>query len=141
MNIYEETKFLMKKYGITANKSLGQNFLIDESVILNAINGAKISKKDLVIEIGPGLGTFTNELAKKATKVVCIELDKRMVEILNDRFKFYDNVEIINDDILKIDIESIIQKNSELNIKIVRKSPILHYNTNYNETIRRKIKI
>ena len=123
MNIYEETKFIMKKYGIIANKSLGQNFLVDESVILNAIAEAGICKDDLVIEIGPGLGTFTNELAKKAAKVVCVELDKNMVQILEDRFKLFDNVEIINDDILKVDINQIVEDNKELKVKIVGNLP------------------
>lgn len=123
MNIYDETKFLMKKYGITANKSLGQNFLVDESVILNAVSEAGICKEDLVIEIGPGLGTFTNELAKRAAKVVCVELDKKMVQILEERFKLFDNVEIINDDILKVDIEKIIKENEGLKVKIVGNLP------------------
>lgn len=141
MNIYEETKFLMKKYGITANKSLGQNFLVDDSVIQNAVTEAGICKDDLVIEIGPGLGTFTNELIKKAAKVICVELDKRMVEILKDRFKFYDNIEIINEDILKVDINKIVQENDRLKIKIVRKSSILYNNSNYNEAFRKQSKI
>ena len=85
MDILSETRFLMKKYNITANKSLGQNFLIDEEVILNTVKSAGINEKDLVIEIGPGLGTLTNELLKKAGKVICVELDKKMVEILTDR--------------------------------------------------------
>lgn len=123
MNILDETKFIMKKYGISANKSLGQNFLIDESVITNAINGADIGKNDLVIEIGPGLGTFTNALAKNAAKVICIELDKRMIKILQDRFLLFDNVQIINNDILKIDINKIIQENRGLNVKIVGNLP------------------
>ena len=141
MNIYEETKFLMKKYGITANKSLGQNFLVDESVILNAVSEAGICKEDLVIEIGPGLGTFTNELAKKAGKMICVELDKKMVEILKDRFKLFDNIEIINEDILKVDIEGIIKENKGLKVKIVRKSSILYNYTNNNETFRKQGKI
>lgn len=141
MNVYEETKFLMKKYGITANKSLGQNFLVDDSVIQNAVTEAGICKDDLVIEIGPGLGTFTNELIKKAAKVICVELDKRMVEILKDRFKFYDNIEIINEDILKVDINKIVQENDRLKIKIVRKSSILYNNSNYNEAFRKQSKI
>ena len=84
MDILNETKFIMKKYNITANKSLGQNFLIDEDVILNTIKSANIGKEDLVIEIGPGLGTLTNELVKNAGKVICVELDKKMIQILKD---------------------------------------------------------
>ena len=101
-NLYNETKFIMKKYGITANKSLGQNFLISDEVVSSIVNSAEISKNDLVIEIGPGLGTLTKELLEKAGKVVCIELDKKMLTILNDRFSLYSNFRLINDDVLKI---------------------------------------
>ena len=115
MNIYEETKFIMKKYGIHANKSLGQNFLIDDDVINKIIESADISNNDLVIEIGPGLGTLTNELIKKAKKVIAIELDNRMIEILEDRFSLYDNIEIINQDVLKVNLNEIIKKEKSKN--------------------------
>ena len=84
MGAFEETKFIMKKYGISANKSLGQNFLINDEVVTKIIEKAEISKEDLVIEIGPGLGTLTKKLLKHAGKVIAIELDKRMIEILID---------------------------------------------------------
>ncbi len=115
MNIYEETKFIMKKYGISANKSLGQNFLVDDEVVSKIVESADISKEDLVIEIGPGLGTLTNELLKKAKKVIAIELDNTMIEILQDRFSLYNNIEIINQDILKVDLNEIIKKEKEEN--------------------------
>ena len=123
MSILETTKFLMKKYNITATKSLGQNFLIDEEIIDKTIDAADIKEADLIIEIGPGLGTLTEKLAEKASKVICIELDKKMVEILNDRFLLYDNVEIINEDILKLDLNEIINKNNFKNTKIVANLP------------------
>lgn len=112
-NIFEETKYILKKYGITANKSLGQNFLINENVVENIVQKAEISKEDLVIEIGPGLGTLTKELLEKAGKVIAIELDKRMIEILTDRFRLYDNFELINEDVLKVDLNNIIKQNLE----------------------------
>lgn len=125
MNLFEETKFIMKKYNISANKNLGQNFLIDESVILDACDAANISKDDLVIEIGPGLGTLTKYLLERAGKVVCIELDERMISILKERFFMYDNLEIINDDVLKLDLENIIENNSlnTTSVKIVANLP------------------
>lgn len=123
MEILKETRFLMKKYGITANKSLGQNFLVDEEVISNTIKSAEINKNDLVIEIGPGLGTLTNELAKKAGKVICVELDKRMVKILEERFLLFDNVKIINEDILKVDLNKVIEENKMEKTKIVANLP------------------
>ena len=123
MNILETTKFLMKKYNITAAKSLGQNFLIDEEIINGTVEAAEISKEDLVIEIGPGLGTLTEKLLEKAGKVICVELDKRMVEILKDRFFLYDNIELINEDILKLDLDRVIAENNYQNTKIVANLP------------------
>lgn len=126
-NIFEDTRFIMKKYGIKADKSLGQNFLVDENVVESIVSGAKITKNDLVIEIGPGLGTLTKYLLNEAGKVICIELDKRMIEILNDRFSLYDNFELINDDVLKVDLNQLIlnEKSSKniINVKIVANLP------------------
>lgn len=111
--VYEDTKFLMKKYGITANKKLGQNFLIDENVIDTIANASEISQDNLVIEIGPGLGTLTDKLLQKAGKVIAIELDERMIDILKNRFFMYDNFEIINEDVLKVDLNELIKDNKE----------------------------
>jgi 16S rRNA (adenine1518-N6/adenine1519-N6)-dimethyltransferase len=86
MNLAQETKFIMNKYNITANKGYGQNFLIDDFVVESIVEKAEVNKNDLVIEIGPGLGTLTHCLLEKAGKVICIELDKKMLDILNDRF-------------------------------------------------------
>ena len=120
MNLLEETKFILKKNGIFANKSLGQNFLIDENVVETIVQQADISKEDIVIEIGPGLGTMTKYLLEKAKKVICIELDKRMIKILEERFALYDNFELINEDILKVDLRTIIQQNKTEKVKNVK---------------------
>lgn len=123
-NIYEETKFLMKKYNLTANKKLGQNFLVDSEAINSIVASANLTKKDMVIEIGPGLGTLTSMLIEKAGKVIAIELDNRMIKILGDRFLLYDNFELINEDVLKVDLSSLIEKNSEFeNVKVVANLP------------------
>lgn len=116
-NILEETKFIMKKYNIKANKNLGQNFLINEEVVNKIVNCSNINNEDLIIEIGPGLGTLTKFLLEKAGKVICIELDTKMLKILEDRFSLYDNFEIINKDVLKVDLKNII-KNEKENRKI-----------------------
>ena len=117
-NLLDDTKFIMNKYHIRANKSLGQNFLIDENVVNNIVDGSNISKDDLVIEIGPGLGTLTRYLLDKAGKVVSIELDKKMLTILKDRFKLYDNFELLHSDILKVDLVKLIKEQKEkLNLK------------------------
>ena len=112
-NILQETNFILKKYNIKANKSLGQNFLIDGEVINSIVEASNITRNDVVIEIGPGLGTLTRFLLEKAGKVICIELDTRMIEILQDRFKLYNNFELCNEDVLKVDLQSIIQKEKQ----------------------------
>ena len=108
-SIFEETNFIMKKYNIKANKSLGQNFLINEDVIDGIVDSADIDGEDLIIEIGPGLGTLTKRLLEKAGKVICVELDEKMIKILRDRFAFYNNLEILNQDILKTNLKQIIK--------------------------------
>jgi len=122
MSIFEETNYILRKYNIRANKSLGQNFLINQNVVDEIVNNAEISKDDLIIEIGPGLGTLTKQLLEKAGKVVCIELDERMVRILKDRFSLYENFEIINEDVLKVDLNQIIEKENK-KCKIVANLP------------------
>ncbi len=126
-SILEETRFIMKKYNIKANKNLGQNFLISQEVVEKIVDCSEITKEDLVIEIGPGLGTLTKYLLEKAGKVICIELDTKMLQILEDRFSLYNNFEIINDDVLKVDLKNIIKKEKEnsriKNVKIVANLP------------------
>jgi 16S rRNA (adenine1518-N6/adenine1519-N6)-dimethyltransferase len=117
MNLIQETKFIMNKYGIQANKALGQNFLIDENIVNGIVEKAEITSCDLVIEIGPGLGTLTSKLLDKAGKVIAIELDKKVLNILNDRFSLYNNFELINNDILKVDLKTLILENLNDNIK------------------------
>ena len=125
-NLWEETAFIMKKYHIKANKKLGQNFLIDEKVIKQIIEASEITKKDCIIEIGPGLGTLTKELLENAGKVISIELDKKMLPILKDRFALYNNFELINNDVLQVNLKEIIEKEKEEgleNVKIVANLP------------------
>ena len=114
-NILEDTQFIMKKYKIRANKALGQNFLINQQVVDTIVESSQITKQDLVIEIGPGLGTLTKELLEKAGKVICIELDKKMIKILTDRFSLYKNFELIHGDVLKIKSNKIIKEEKEKN--------------------------
>lgn len=125
MSVLEETNFLLKKYNIRANKNLGQNFLINEDVVDKIINSAKIEKDDLIIEIGPGLGTLTSKLLEYAGKVIAVELDERMVKILEERFKFYHNFELINNDILKINLNELIlnELNKFKKVKVVANLP------------------
>lgn len=126
-NILEETRYLMKKYKIRANKSLGQNFLINSEVVENIVNCSEITNEDMVIEIGPGLGTLTKYLLDKAGKVLCVELDSKMINILEDRFSIYNNFEIINADVLKLNLNDIISENKKQgkikNVKVVANLP------------------
>ena len=91
MTVIDDTKYLMQKYKIHPNKGLGQNFLVDEGA-LNLI-AQDVTKQDTIIEIGPGLGTLTNILLNKAKKVIVVEIDPKMVAIIEDRFKLYNNLE------------------------------------------------
>lgn len=124
-NSLDETKFILKKYNITANKRYGQNFLINDNVIQEISEVAEIEKTDLVIEIGPGLGTLTSKLLEKAGKVIAIELDDKMIKILNDRFKLYNNFILINDDILQVNLKELIGQNEKefSSVKVVANLP------------------
>lgn len=105
-SLAKQTKKILQKYGIRLNKNIGQNYLIDDFKRKKIIDFAEISKKDVVLEIGSGIGTLTTELSKKSKKVVAIEQDKRIYDILKTRLEdeFIDNVELINDDAVKTDI-------------------------------------
>ena len=124
MNLEKETKFIMNKYNITANKNYGQNFLIDENVVQEIVEKAEVNKEDLVIEIGPGLGNLTKYLLASAGKVICIELDTKVIKILNDRFSLFNNFELINNDVLKVDLNELIKSNSQFSkVKVVANLP------------------
>lgn len=120
MNLYQETKFLMNKYNIIASKRLGQNFLINDTIVDDIIQKSGVNSQDLIIEVGPGLGNLTSRLLEKAGKVISIELDPKMIDILNDRFSLYDNFELIYEDILKIDLKKLISDNLNDNIKTAK---------------------
>ena len=123
MSLYNETTEILRKYRITANKKLGQNFLINEEVVNKIIDASNITKEDLVIEIGPGLGTLTKPLIEKAGKVICIELDERMIQILEERFAA--NLKIVNDDVLRLNLNTLIEEEKGIfeKVKIVANLP------------------
>ncbi len=122
-NSLEETKYILKKYNIKANKKLGQNFLINDEIIDEIISTSQINKEDLVIEIGPGLGTLTSKLLENAGKVIAIELDTNMIKILKDRFNLYDNFILLNEDVLKVNLKELITKHSNKRVKVVANLP------------------
>lgn len=101
------TKELVRKYGFKFTKSLGQNFLTDPTVVQDIIKGSNISKDDHVIEIGPGVGSLTRPLLEAAGKVTAVEIDKKLIPILEEELKDYDNFELIQGDVLKTDLKAI----------------------------------
>ena len=104
----KKTFEILKKHGFTFKKSLGQNFLIDANILNRIVDGAGVNENVGVIEIGPGIGSLTEALAKKAKKVISFEIDGRLLPILSETLADYPNVEIINNDILKVDVDKII---------------------------------
>ena len=100
---------IKKDYGFSLSKSLGQNFLTDKNTIDKIIDQSNICHDDLVIEVGPGVGVITKELAQRAGYVAAIEIDKRLIPVLQDTLSDFDNVEIVNEDILKVDVNSLIE--------------------------------
>lgn len=114
----------IKKYDFAFQKKFGQNFLIDEHVLNKIILAAGVTKEDVVLEIGPGFGTMTQYLAEAAKEVIAVEIDKTLIPILQDTLKDYDNVTLINEDILKVDIADLVnKKNSGKPIKVVANLP------------------
>ena len=118
---------LLKKYKISPVKWLGQNFLIDEKVLRKIIEAAELSENDIVLEVGPGIGNLTAELAKRVKKVIAIEKDKKMVEILRETLKNFTNIEIIEGDILKINLKPYTSKPYKVvaNIPYYLTSPLI----------------
>ena len=112
-SLLEETKQLLRANNLYANKKLGQNFLINQEIIEGIVSGAEVNKEDLVIEIGPGLGSLTAELLKNAGRVVCIELDSNMIKVLEKRFSGNEKFRLIHADVLKTDLAKIIKEEKE----------------------------
>lgn len=118
------TKTIVDKYGFRLTKSLGQNFLVDNNILESIIDSADLTGDDVVFEIGTGVGTLTRELSRHAKKVIAIEIDKKLIPILKETLSGCDNVTIINQDILKTDIEDLVDQYGEGRpIKIVANLP------------------
>ncbi len=120
----KETIEILNKYHFVFQKKFGQNFLIDTHVLDKIIKAAEVTKEDLVLEIGPGIGTLTQYLCEAAREVIAVEIDKALIPILEDTLSSYDNVTVRNEDILKVDINKLVQdKNNGKPIKIVANLP------------------
>lgn len=139
ISLEKYTKNILKENGILLKKSLGQNFLINQNIIDRIIEISNISKEDIVLEIGPGIGALSRSLIKYAAHVIAIEIDSRFINILNNNFKSFDNFTLINKDVLEVDIDELINnviekikdkdknnsefKNKKFNIKVVANLP------------------
>lgn len=117
-------KEILEKHNFTFSKSLGQNFLVDGNILRKICEEGNISKEDNILEIGPGVGTLTEELSLRAKKVVAIELDDKLIPVLNDTLRDYNNIKIIHGDILKVDLNKIFEENfTPGKIKVVANLP------------------
>lgn len=120
----QETIAVLKKYNIHFQKKFGQNFLIDTHVLDKIVDAAGIGKEDFVLEIGPGIGTLTQYLCERAREVTAVEIDKKLIPVLEDTLAAYDNVTVLNQDILKVDITELAEKKNEGRpIKVVANLP------------------
>ena len=124
LGIPQNTIAVLQKYNFNFQKKFGQNFLIDTTVLDRIIDASQITKEDCVLEIGPGIGTMTQYLAERAGEVIAVEIDKALIPILKETLAEYDNVTVINDDILKVDINRIVEeRNGGRPIKVVANLP------------------
>lgn len=120
----QNTIDILQKYHFTFQKKFGQNFLIDTHVLDKIIQAAEITKEDMVLEIGPGIGTMTQYLAESAGKVIAVEIDRNLIPILSETLSGYENVRIINEDVLKVDIRELAEReNGGRPIKVVANLP------------------
>ncbi|MEE1516580.1 MAG: 16S rRNA (adenine(1518)-N(6)/adenine(1519)-N(6))-dimethyltransferase RsmA [Lachnospiraceae bacterium] len=125
LGIPQNTIAILQKYNFMFQKRFGQNFLIDTRVLDKIISASGITKDDMILEVGPGIGTMTQYLCESARKVIAVEIDKNLIPILeNDTLKEYDNVRVINEDILKLDINKLVEEeNDGKPIKVVANLP------------------
>ena len=117
------TAEVLNKFGISAQKRYGQNFLIDSNILEKIVKSAGITKDDTVLEIGPGIGTLTQHIANAAGKVICVEIDTKMIPVLEYTLSEFDNVTVINQDILKADIKGILAEHGAKSAKVVANLP------------------
>ena len=136
LGIPQNTIAVLQKYHFNFQKKFGQNFLIDTTVLDRIISSAEITKEDCMLEIGPGIGTMTQYLAERAGSVVAVEIDKALLPILEETLQDYDNVTVINDDILKVDINRLVEEKWWTPHQSRGKSALLHHDTDHYGTVR-----
>ena len=115
---------ILQKYHISLQKKFGQNFLVDKNILEKIVDAAQITEEDCVLEIGPGIGTMTQYLAERAGKVIAVEVDKNLIPVLQETPSSYNNVTIINQDILKTDLNQVIEEyGGSAPVKVVANLP------------------
>lgn len=123
MSLTSKTLDIINHFEFKFNKNLGQNFLIDENILNKIIDGAELNYDDCALEIGPGIGTLTQAMAKRCKRVISIEIDDSLIDILNETLGNYENIKIIHGDALKIDFKKLIEEEGLNNVKIVANLP------------------
>lgn len=124
LSVPQRTIEILRRYHLTAQKKYGQNFLVDANVLDRILRAAQVTGEDCVLEIGPGIGTLTRCLAERAREVLAVEIDRRLIPVLEETLSAYSNVAIINEDILKVDIRRLIEeKNDSRPVKVVANLP------------------
>ena len=127
LSSHQATKEVVQKHNFKFSKSLGQNFLIDTNVIDRILEGARVKEGDYVIEVGPGIGTLTKEMGRSAEKVVAIEIDKTLIPILEETLEDFPNIEVINQDILKVNVQELVKEKLNLSNVTVLNTRIEEY--------------
>lgn len=123
MSLASKTKDIINHFGFKFSKSLGQNFLIDQNILDKIVGAAELNNESCVIEIGPGIGTMTQEVAKFARKVVAIELDDTLIPVLNETLGNYNNIKVIHNDALKVNFKRLIEEENLTEVKVVANLP------------------
>lgn len=123
------TKEILQKHGLSLKKSLGQNFIIDPNILANIVKAAGLDKETNVIEIGPGIGALTEYLARSSKQVVAFEIDKRLVPVLKDTLSQYDNVQIVNEDVLKVNLKPVLAEMIDLEERLMVVANLPYYIT------------
>lgn len=123
------TREIMERHGLTVKKSLGQNFLIEPNILTRMLDVADVDKETNVIEIGPGIGALTERLARAAKKVLAFEIDGRLIPVLEDTLSAYDNVTVIHEDILKVDLDTVIREQFDVNERLLVVANLPYYIT------------
>ncbi len=126
---YSRTNQIMQKYGLFTKKSFGQNFIIEPSIVENIADKSQLSDTTAVIEIGPGIGALTEQLAKRAQSVLCFEIDTRLIEVLKDTLSAYDNVTVVNQDFLEVDLKSVVDQLKSVHKEVVVAANLPYYIT------------